>query len=136
MLAEYLSVTQCASKLLVSVETIVLSSKDRTPAMDSGWQHINHQWIIPPLSALTRLRRRLSRPIRSKIERDRIRAIPREEKLRGCGLLSLFLLAIIGGIIALNLTTGVLQEIFDFVTGAAFLLFLPYLWWLIRRYNL
>ena len=69
-------------------------------------------------------------------ERDRIRAIPREEKLRGCGLILLFLIAIIGGIVAINLTTGVLQEIFDFVTGAAFLLFLPYLLWLIRRYNL
>jgi hypothetical protein len=69
-------------------------------------------------------------------ERDRIRAIPSEEKLRGCGLLSLFLIAIIGGIVAINLTTGVLQEIFDFVTGAAFLLFFPYLLWLIRRYNL
>ena len=69
-------------------------------------------------------------------ERDRIRAIPREEKLRGCCLISLFLIAIIGGIVASNLTTGVLQEIFFFVTGAAFLLFLPYLLWLIRRYNL
>ena len=69
-------------------------------------------------------------------ERDRIRAIPREEKLRGCGLLSLFLIAIIGGVVAINLTTGVLQEIFDFVTGAAFLLFIPYLLWLVRRYNL
>jgi len=69
-------------------------------------------------------------------ERDRIRAIPREEKLRGCGLLSLLLVAMIGGIVGSNLTTGGLQEVFYFVTGAAFLLFLPSVIWLIRRYNL
>lgn len=69
-------------------------------------------------------------------ERDRFRAIPREDKLRGCGLISLLLIAIIGGIVAINLTTGVPQEIFDFVTGAAFLALFPYLGWFIRRYNL
>ena len=69
-------------------------------------------------------------------ERDRIRAIPREEKLRGCGILSLLLIGIIGGVVGINLTAGALQEVFDFVTGAAFLLFIPYLMWLIRRYNL
>lgn len=69
-------------------------------------------------------------------ERDRIRTIPREEKLRGCGLLSLLLVAMMGGIVGSNLTTGGPQEVFYFVTGAAFLLFLPYVIWLIRRYNL
>lgn len=42
--------------------------------MNSGWQHFNHQWIIPPLSALTRLRRRLTRPLLTlsrKVERER-----------------------------------------------------------------
>jgi len=69
MLAEHLSGLQHISKLHVSVETIAPNAKDRTPAMNSGWQHFNHQWIIPPLSALTCLRRRITRPLRSKVER-------------------------------------------------------------------
>jgi hypothetical protein len=70
MLAEHLSGLQHTSKLHVSVETIAPSVKDRTPAMNSGWQYLNHQWIIPPLSTLTRLRRRLTGPIRSKVEQE------------------------------------------------------------------
>src|SRR2546425_1931584 len=73
MLAEYLSELQRTSELQVSVETVSPSAKDRTPAMNSVWQRINHQWIIPPLSALTRFRRRLTRPLmtlRSKVERE------------------------------------------------------------------
>jgi hypothetical protein len=37
--------------------------------MSSLWQQINHQWIIPPLSALTRFRRKLMRGM-SKVERE------------------------------------------------------------------
>lgn len=73
MLAEQLSELQHASELQVSVEMVSPSAKDRTPAMNSVWQQINHQWIIPPLSALTRFRRRLTRPLmtlRSKAERE------------------------------------------------------------------
>ena len=70
MLAEYLSELQRTSELHVSVETVSKSAKDRTPSMNSVWQRINHQWIIPPLSALTRFRRRLTRPLRSKVERE------------------------------------------------------------------
>ena len=42
--------------------------------MNSVWQQINHQWLIPPLSAMTRFRRRLTRPLltmRRKAERER-----------------------------------------------------------------
>jgi hypothetical protein len=39
--------------------------------MNSEWQYFNHHWIIPPLSALTRLRRGLTRPLRRKLERER-----------------------------------------------------------------
>jgi hypothetical protein len=73
MLAEHLSGLQRASELDVSVETASPSPLERIPSMSSVWQQINHQWIIPPLSALTRFRRRLTRPLmtlRSKAERE------------------------------------------------------------------
>jgi hypothetical protein len=73
MLAEQLSELQHASELQVSVETVSPSAKDRTPAMNSVWQRINHQWIIPPLSALTRFRRKLTRPLMRELNRPRLK---------------------------------------------------------------
>jgi hypothetical protein len=73
MLAEYLSELQRTSELQVSVETVSPSAKDRTHAMNSVWQRINHQWIIPPLSALTRFRRKLTRPLTRELNRPRLK---------------------------------------------------------------
>ena len=73
MLAEQLSEFQYASELQVSVETVSPSAKDRTPSMNSVWQRINHQWIIPPFSALTRFRRRLTRPLSRELNRPRLK---------------------------------------------------------------
>jgi hypothetical protein len=73
MLAEHLSELQHASKLQVSVETVSPIASERTSSMNSIWQRINHQWIIPPLSAITLFRRKLTRPLRtlmSKVEQE------------------------------------------------------------------
>ena len=67
MLAERFFELQHASELQVSVETVSPSASERTPSMNSVWQQINHQWIIPPLSALTRFRRKLTRPLSQKL---------------------------------------------------------------------
>jgi len=41
--------------------------------MSSVWQQINHKWIIPPFSALTRFRRRLTRPLLQKLNEPRLK---------------------------------------------------------------
>jgi hypothetical protein len=41
--------------------------------MSSTWQRINHQWIIPPLSALTHLRRKITRPLLKELNRPRLK---------------------------------------------------------------
>jgi hypothetical protein len=41
--------------------------------LNSVWQQINHQWIIPPLSALTRFRRKLTRPLSQKLNESRLK---------------------------------------------------------------
>jgi len=73
MLAEHLFELQCASELHVSIETISPAASERAPAMNSVWQQINHHWIIPPLSALTRFRRRLTRPLSQKLNEPRLK---------------------------------------------------------------
>ena len=41
--------------------------------MNSRWQRINHKWIIPPLSALTRFRRKLTRPLLRELNQPRLK---------------------------------------------------------------
>jgi hypothetical protein len=68
--AEHLSELQRVAAFHISVETVSPSISERTPSMSSTWQRINHQWIIPPLSALTRFRRKLTQPLERKLKRE------------------------------------------------------------------
>lgn len=68
--AEHLSELQRVVAFHISVETVSSSVSERTPSMSSTWQRINHQWIIPPFSTLTRFRRKLTQPLERTLKRE------------------------------------------------------------------
>jgi len=65
MLAEHLSELQHAFKLHVSVETVSPCASERTPSMNSVWHRFNHHWAIPAFGAITLFRRKLTRPLKT-----------------------------------------------------------------------
>ena len=63
MLAEHLSELRRSHESHAAAEMVSPHTTERTPPMDSVWHRINHTWIIPPLSALTRFRRKHIDPL-------------------------------------------------------------------------
>ena len=80
MLAEQFSELQRAAWLDVSVETVSSSVSERRSSMNSKWQRFNHTVVIPMFGSLTRFRRKLMRPLVSRVERVRFELELEDEK--------------------------------------------------------